>query len=189
MANVILILKERDTMQIHRAKPKLLLLTGLSILLTGCSISDWYNGYYAETASIRRVHKERNAYYEAESPEMKELRKTNQTYCSDLASRPENRVARKGYKNGVSNTPMYTSCMERRSTPTFETYKSMQAEKRRVERRARGKCIGSCYSHSSYNGHYYLDAYLKDLDGNDCIDKNTGKPISNPEFDIILEAL
>ncbi|MCO6505459.1 MAG: hypothetical protein J6568_08620 [Snodgrassella sp.] len=32
-------------MQIHRAKPKLLLLTGLSILLTGCSISDWYNNY------------------------------------------------------------------------------------------------------------------------------------------------
>ena len=75
MANVILTLKERDIMQIHRAKPKFLLLTGLSILLTGCSISDWYNGYYAETASIRRVHKERNAYYEAESPEMKELRK------------------------------------------------------------------------------------------------------------------
>jgi hypothetical protein len=75
MANTILTLKEKDTMQIHRAKSKLLLLTGLSVLLTGCSISDWYNGYYAETASIRRVHKERNAYYEAESPEMKELRK------------------------------------------------------------------------------------------------------------------
>ncbi|MCO6518490.1 hypothetical protein [Snodgrassella sp.] len=128
-------------MQIHRAKPKLLLLTGLSILLTGCSISDWYNGYYAETASIRRVHKERNAYYEAESPEMKELRKTNQTYCSDLASRPENRVVERGYKNRVFNEPMYSVCMEKGGTPTFGTYESRQDEKQRAERRARGEIV------------------------------------------------
>ena len=141
MANVILILKERDIMQIHHAKPKLLLLTGLSILLTGCSISDWYNGYYVDRSSMKRYTKRSDAYYNAESPEMKELRKKNQAYCSDLASRPENRVARKGYKNGVSNTPMYTNCMERRGTPTFGTYKSRQAEKRREERRARGEIV------------------------------------------------
>ena len=141
MANVILTLKERDIMQIHRAKPKFLLLTGLSILLTGCSISDWYNGYYAETASIRRVHKERNAYYEAESPEMKALRKKNDAYCRELASKPENRIAKIGYENGVFNEPMYSGCMERRGTPTFGTYEARQEEKRRAERRARGEIV------------------------------------------------
>ncbi|PIT51660.1 hypothetical protein [Snodgrassella communis] len=128
-------------MQIHRAKPKLLLLTGLSVLLTGCSISDWYNGYYVERASIIKEQKRSAAYYDAESPEMKALRKKNRAYCLDLASRPENRVARAGYPNGVSNTPMYTLCMERRGTPTYEAYESMQAEKRREERRARGEIV------------------------------------------------
>ncbi|WP_239327014.1 hypothetical protein [Snodgrassella gandavensis] len=141
MTNVILTLKERDIMQIHRAKTRLLLLTGLSILLTGCSISDWYNGYYAERTAIIKAHKERDAYYNAESPEMKELRKKNDAYCTELASRPENRVARAGYPNGVSNTPMYTLCMEGRGTPTYETYGSRQEAKRRAERRARGEII------------------------------------------------
>ena len=141
MANVILTLKERDIMQIHRAKLKLLLLTSLGILLTGCSISDWYNGYYVERAAIIKGQKDRAAYYNAESPEMKELRKKNQAYCSDLASRPENRIAKKGYENGVFNEPMYSGCMERRGTPTFGTYKSRQAEKRREERRARGEIV------------------------------------------------
>ncbi|PIT51659.1 hypothetical protein BHC48_01120 [Snodgrassella communis] len=141
MANVILILKERDTMQIHRAKPKLLLLTGLSILLTGCSISDWYNGYYAERTAIIKAHKERDAYYNAESPEMKELRKKNDAYCTELASRPENRVVERGYKNRVFNEAMYRVCMRERGTPTFSTYESMQEAKRRAERRARGEII------------------------------------------------
>ena len=141
MAKVILILKERDTMQIHRAKPKLLLLTGLSILLAGCSISDWYNGYYAERTAIIKAHKERDAYYNAESPEMKELRKKNQAYCSDLASRPENRVVEIGHENRLFNSAMYDGCMERRGTPTFEAYESRQAEKRREERRARGEIV------------------------------------------------
>ncbi|PIT09526.1 hypothetical protein BGI38_11300 [Snodgrassella communis] len=141
MANVILILKERDTMQIHRAKTRLLLLTGFILLLTGCSISDWYNGYYVDRSSIKKYIKRSDAYYDAESPEMKELRKKNDAYCTELASKPENRVARAGYPNGVSNTAMYTLCMERRGTPTYEAYSSMQAEKRRAERRARGEII------------------------------------------------
>ncbi|WP_239375323.1 hypothetical protein [Snodgrassella gandavensis] len=128
-------------MQIHRAKPKLLLLTGLSILLTGCSISDWYNGYYVERASIIKGQKDSAAYYNAESPEMKELRKKNDAYCTELASRPENRVAKKGYENGVFNEPMYSVCMEKGGTPTFGTYESRQAEKRREERRARGEIV------------------------------------------------
>ena len=141
MANVILILKERDIMQIHHAKPKLLLLTGLSILLTGCSISDWYNGYYVDRSSMKRYTKRSDAYYNAESPEMKELRKKNQAYCSDLASRPENRIAKKGYENGVFNEPMYSVCMEKGGTPTFGTYESRQDEKQRAERRARGEIV------------------------------------------------
>ncbi|WP_239351816.1 hypothetical protein [Snodgrassella communis] len=128
-------------MQIHRAKPKFLLLTGLSILLTGCSISDWYNGYYVERAAIIKGQKDRAAYHNAESPEMKELRKKNDAYCTELASRPENRIAKIGYENGVFNEPMYSGCMERRGTPTFGTYEARQAEKRREERRARGEIV------------------------------------------------
>ncbi|MCO6514829.1 MAG: hypothetical protein J6589_10255, partial [Snodgrassella sp.] len=132
---------ERDIMQIHRAKLKLLLLTSLGILLTGCSISDWYNGYYVERAAIIKGQKDSAAYYNAESPEMKELRKKNDAYCTELASRPENRIAKIGYENGVFNEPMYSGCMERRGTPTFGTYEARQAEKRREERRARGEIV------------------------------------------------
>ena len=141
MANVILTLKERDIMQIHRAKIKLLWLTGLSLLFTGCNISDWYNGYYVERSSIKKYLKESEAFYEAESPETKELRKQNDDYCTELASKPENRLERKGYKNTVFNEPMYSKCMEDGGTPTYGTYTSRQAEKRREERRARGKRV------------------------------------------------
>jgi hypothetical protein len=133
--------KERDIMQIHRVKPILFILTGLSMLLTGCSISDWYNGYYVERAAIIKGQKDSAAYYDAESPEMKELRKKNDAYCRELASKPENRVARKGYENGVFNSAMYDGCMEKRGTPTFGTYEARQAEKRREERRARGEIV------------------------------------------------
>ncbi|PIT09058.1 hypothetical protein [Snodgrassella communis] len=49
-----------------------------------------------------------------------------------------------------------------------------------------GQCIGSplgsCYSHSSYNGAYELDDNLLDPFNNKYIDKNTQEPIRNPEF-------
>ena len=128
-------------MQIHRAKTKLLIVTSLTLALNACSISDWYNGYYVERASIIKEQKRSAAYYDAESPEMKALRKKNRAYCLDLASRPENRVARKGYENGVFNSAMYDGCMEKRGTPTFGTYEARQAEKRREERRARGEIV------------------------------------------------
>ena len=120
---------------------RLLIITGLILLLSGCNISDWYNGYYAETAAIRRAHKKNDAYYDAESPEKKELRKQNQAYCFELASRPENRLERTGYKNTVFNEPMYSKCMEDGGTPTYGTYLAIQAEKRDAERRARGKRV------------------------------------------------
>ncbi|WP_037408443.1 hypothetical protein [Snodgrassella communis] len=128
-------------MQIHRVKPILFILTGLSILLTGCNISDWYNGYYVERVSIIKEQKRSAAYYDAESPQMKVLRKQNDAYCTELASKPENREPRAGYPNGVFNEGMYNRCMEERGTPPYGIYASMQAEKRRAERRARGEIV------------------------------------------------
>jgi hypothetical protein len=140
-AKVILTLKEKDTMQIRRAKPKLLIVTSLTLALNACSISDWYNGYYAERTAIIKDQKDSHAYYEAESPQMKALRKQNDAYCTELASKPENAEPRAGYPNGVFNSGMYTVCMNERGTPTYNDYSSMQAEKRRAERRARGEII------------------------------------------------
>ena len=141
MADVILILKERNIMQIRTTKIRLLILTGIGLFLSGCSISDWYNGYYAERSAISRYQKKENNYYNSESPEMQELRKQNQTYCLDLAKKPENRVARAGYPNGVWNQGMFENCMEDRGTPTYESYMSMQQKKRVEERRAKGKRV------------------------------------------------
>ena len=141
MADVILNLKERNIMQIRTAKIRLLILTGIGIFLTGCSISDWYNGYYVERSAVKGAQKDREKYYNSESPEMQELRKQNQTYCLDLASKPENRVARDGYPNGVVNQAMFIRCMEDRGTPTYESYASMQKKKHDEERRAKGKRV------------------------------------------------
>ena len=141
MANATLTMEVRNTMQTRLSKTRLVILTVLSLLLEGCSISDWYNGYYAEEAAIIKGQKDRNAYYDAESAQMKELRKNNDAYCTELAEKPENREARAGYPNGVFNTPMYDGCMKDRGTPTYEAYMSMQAKKRRAERRAQGEIV------------------------------------------------
>ena len=123
MADVILILKERNIMQIRTTKIRLLILIGIGLFLSGCSISDWYNGYYVDRSVIRKIQKEReeiyNKYYKSESPEIKELRKQNLKYCIDLANKPENRVARAGYPNGVWNRPIYIKCMRDRGTPVY----------------------------------------------------------------------
>ncbi|WP_371688010.1 hypothetical protein ABVF47_009840 [Snodgrassella alvi] len=98
-------------MQTHSNKTRLVILTVLSLLLEGCSISDWYNGYYAEGAAIIKGQKDRNAFYDAESAQMKELRSKNDAYCRGLASKKENAMPMKGYPNGVFNEPMYELCM------------------------------------------------------------------------------
>ena len=113
-------------MQNRIVKIRLLILTGTGIFLSGCSISDWYNGYYAERSAISRSQRDENNYYNSESPQMQKLRKQNQTYCLDLAHKPENRVARDGYPNGVWNQGMFENCMEDRGTPTYETWAGMQ---------------------------------------------------------------
>ena len=141
MENAILTMKVRSTMQTHSSKTRLVILTVLSIVLEGCSISDWYNGYYVERSSSISFDKERDAYYNAESPQMKELRSKNQEYCLELSNKPENRVARIGFPNGVWNQPMYEQCMEKRGTPTYGAYVSEQVKKRDAERRARGEIV------------------------------------------------
>ena len=141
MADVILILKERNIMQIRTTKIRLLILTGIGLFLNGCSISDWYNGYYVERYAVKEEQKNREKYYNSESPEMQELRKQNQTYCLDLANKPENMVPRAGYPNGVWNQGMYENCMHDRGTPTFGTWLGMQKKKRDEERRAKGKRV------------------------------------------------
>ncbi|WP_370581131.1 hypothetical protein [Snodgrassella alvi] len=141
MANAILNLKERNIMQIRTAKIRLLILTGIGIFLSGCSISDWYNGYYVERYANKEAQKDREQYYNSESPEMQELRKQNDKYCGDLSEKPENRVARDGYPNGVWNQGMYVNCMEDRGTPTYGTWASMQKKKHDEELRAKGKRV------------------------------------------------
>ena len=141
MADVILILKERNIMQIRTTKIRLLILIGIGLFLSGCSISDWYNGYYVERSSNRKAQKEREKYFNSESPEMQELRKQNNKYCLDLAKKPENRVPRAGYPNGVWNQGMYENCMHDRGTPTYGDWLGMQQKKRVEERRAKGKRV------------------------------------------------
>ena len=141
MANAILNLKERNIMQIRTAKIRLLILIGIGIFLTGCSISDWYNGYYAERTAIKEGQKKRDNYYNSESPQMQELRKQNDKYCTDLAAKPENRIAKDGYPNGLFNQPMFTRCMIDRGTPTYEAYVGMQQKKHNDELRAKGKRV------------------------------------------------
>ncbi|MGE9549583.1 hypothetical protein ACQP6D_11080 [Snodgrassella sp. CS2] len=141
MANATLTMEVKNIMQYRLCKKRLLILIGISLLLGGCSISDWYNGYYVDKSSWKSYQKDSDAYYDAESAQMKELRKNNDAYCTELAEKPENRKARAGYPNGVFNEGMYNICMEKRGTPTFATYQSNQSKKEKAERRARGEIV------------------------------------------------
>ena len=105
----------------------------------GCSISYWFNGYYVERYAIKEAQKDREKYYNSELPEMQELRKQNDKYCGDLSEKPENRIARAGYPNGVWNQGMYINCMEDRGTPTYEGWNT--TKKLDDERRAKGKSV------------------------------------------------
>ena len=57
MVNAILTIEVRNTMQTHSNKTRLVIMTVLSLLLEGCSISDWYNGYYVERAAVKEGQK------------------------------------------------------------------------------------------------------------------------------------
>ena len=101
---------EVNTMPIRTIK-QALLLTSLMISLGGCSISDWYNGYYAEAAAMDRYDKRVNAFYAAESPEMKELRRKNNNICLKHVSHS----VTKG--SGLNGSALYEKCMIDRGTP------------------------------------------------------------------------
>lgn len=62
-------------------------------------------------------------------------------FCRNLASKPKNLILRACYPNGVYNSPMYEICMKEHVAPTFDVYSSIQAEKRRAERMARGEIV------------------------------------------------
>lgn len=72
---------------------------------------------------------------------MQERRKQNQTYCLDLVHKPENRIARAGYPNGVWNQEMFSRCMIDRGTPTYESYGGVLQRKHDEELRAKGKRV------------------------------------------------
>ncbi len=57
MVNAILTIEVRNTMQTHSNKTRLVIMTVLSLVLEGCSISDWYNGYYVERAAVKEGQK------------------------------------------------------------------------------------------------------------------------------------
>ena len=128
-------------MQIRTAKIRLLILTSIAIFLSSCSISDWYNGYYAERTANKEIQKKVDDYYNSESPQMQELRKQNQAYCLNLAAKPENRIAKDGYPNGLFNQPMFSRCMIDRGTPTYESYGGVLQRKHDEELRAKGKRV------------------------------------------------
>ena len=52
-----------------------------SLLLSACSMSDWWNGHYATRAALINTHNEWVAYYAAETPEQRELRRKNHLIC------------------------------------------------------------------------------------------------------------
>ena len=139
MANAILNLKERNIMQIRITKIHFLIVVGIGVCLSGCSLPDWYNGEYAEREAIKKYLKADDDYYNAESPQMKELRKQNQSYCVDLASKPENRIQLRGSDKLFFNEPMFVLCMKNRGTPTYATYSSMQQEQLGSEFKTKSK--------------------------------------------------
>ena len=57
MVNAILTMEVRNTMQTRLSKTRIVILTVFSLVLEGCSISDWYNGYYVERAAVKEGQK------------------------------------------------------------------------------------------------------------------------------------
>ena len=81
MEQTILNSKEGDIMQNHSINSlAIILISGL--LLSACSMSDWWNGHYATRAAIQQSMQEEDAYYAAESPEQRALRRHNDQICT-----------------------------------------------------------------------------------------------------------
>jgi hypothetical protein len=98
MEQTILTSKEGDIMQNHSINSLVIILIS-SLLLSACSMSDWWNGHYATRAAFIDSMRKESAYYAAESPEQRELRRKNHLIC--------------GKETG------YNRCMRRLGTPVW----------------------------------------------------------------------
>ena len=94
----ILSSKGRDIMQNHSIHSLMIILIS-SLLLSACSMSDWWNGHYATRAALTDAYNEQVAYYASESPEQQELRRKNRLICDKETG--------------------YNRCMRRLGTPVW----------------------------------------------------------------------
>ncbi len=90
----------------------------LPMILAHPTIERW-----ADKRTIEKYDEARDAYYDKETQEQKQLRKENLIICNELSERPENRIPRKGFPNGISNQQLYRDCMKKRGSPLFERKK------------------------------------------------------------------
>ena len=75
-----------------------------NLLLSACSMSDWWNGHYATRAALTNIYNEQVAYYAAETPEQRALRRHNRQIC------------RAKYKGADA---AYDDCMRSLGTPEW----------------------------------------------------------------------
>lgn len=118
----------------------LLLMTGFSLVLSGCGSNDYNGAYYVnfyllnqsgEPYIDKNTHepipnpefpgyrKIKRVNYDSASPQIKQLRAANQKYCRELALKPENRISIDSFKVPVFNEFMYVDCLKSRGTPSF----------------------------------------------------------------------
>ncbi|WP_204982016.1 hypothetical protein, partial [Eikenella corrodens] len=95
--------KEGDIMH-NRSINSIMIILISSLLLSACSMSDWWNGHYATRAALTDTHNEWVAYYAAETPEQRALRRHNQQICDAK------------YKDADA---AYNDCMRRLGTPEW----------------------------------------------------------------------
>ena len=98
MEQTILTSKEGDIMQ-NRSINSLVIILISSMLLSACSMSDWWNGHYATRAAFIDSMREESTYYATESPEQQELRRKNHLICDKETG--------------------YNRCMRRLGTPVW----------------------------------------------------------------------
>ena len=109
MEQTILNSKEGNIMH-NRSINSIMIILISSLLLSACSMSDWWNGHYATRAAIIADQQEAEAYYASESPATKALREKNHPICWSEAVHEKDRSL---------FTPVYDRCMRRRGTPVW----------------------------------------------------------------------
>ena len=109
MEQTILNYKEGDIMQNHSIN-SLAIIVISSLLLSACSMSDWWNGYYSDRMNANRYIKERAEYYANEPDDKRVVRKQNIIICSSGI---------KNINNEYRSSYLYMKCMRDRGTPEF----------------------------------------------------------------------